>query len=176
VNTSILIELHEILLPYDNICPRNCFLCENYETAMLLPNEEKLIGTNPELINRFLKHDEGFFYLDINTDCPFFCEEDKSGECQTYCHRPVDCRIFPFFPKFDLMAGTYTLIKSNWYCPINDASILKMERDVRKVLDVVNMNVSVEWKRTYNELNYQRIKDKLQSSNGMVNCCHPNNL
>jgi Fe-S-cluster containining protein len=143
---------------------------------MLLPNEETLIFTNPNLIEKFLKHEEGFYYLDMNTDCPYFQEEGSSGECKIYNDRPIDCRIFPFFPKFDLSNNKYVLYRSEWYCPINVDSINKMKQCVKSVLDIVNDNVSYNWKKTYNCLNYKRFKNQFRTLDNKISICQSNKV
>lgn len=148
----IIRKLHSILKPYDGICPHNCYLCEVHEDVIFLPNEEKLITTNPNFINKFLKHKNGFYYIDDNTHCPYFVEHIKT-ECLIYRERPIDCRIFPFYPLFNIEAHTYDLKVSETYCPISNKVLPEMERDVIKVIDVINNNVSVSWKEMYNKLN-----------------------
>jgi Fe-S-cluster containining protein len=158
MNPYILRELHSTLRQYDNICPRSCCLCEHYETAILIQNEDQLISRNPELINYFIKHQEGFYYLDMDTECPYLSLKNEQGECLIYNERPVDCRIFPFYPKFNLEDNSYILLRSKFYCPLSTNALLIMEQDVKKVLDVVNVSVSKPWKQLYNRLNYQRVK------------------
>ncbi|MDD5064858.1 MAG: YkgJ family cysteine cluster protein [Phycisphaerae bacterium] len=150
-------KLHTILEPYDNICPCNCYLCEERETAMLLPNEEKLILRESNSTDQFKKHNDGFFYLDMGMSCPFFEKKNDKGECAIYLTRPVDCRIFPFYPYFNLKTNSYVLMQSETYCPIAKDTSIEMERDVKIVLDIVNKFVSKAWKETYNKLNYQRL-------------------
>jgi Fe-S-cluster containining protein len=158
MNIDSLTQLHAILKAHDNICPRQCYLCERYETAILLPHEEKLIASQPELITQFIKHEEGFYYLDMNIECPYFSFRDNKGDCVIYDERPVDCRIFPFFPKFDLQSKSYELLRSEIYCPISTKDLFSLEKDVKRALDIINETASVSWKQTYNELNYQRLR------------------
>ena len=158
---DLLREIHLILKAYDNICPCNCYLCEEYETIILLPNEDKLISKQFKLGKKFIRHEDGFYYLDMSVDCPHFRREDSRSSCEIYELRPVDCRIFPFYPRFNIDNNTYNVLRSNTYCPVAKEELFSMERDVGKVLDLVNKFASKAWKVTYNRLNHQRLCDNL---------------
>ena len=149
---DLLREIHFILKPYDDICPCNCYLCEEHETLILLPNEEQLISKECELGKKFIRHEDGFYYLDMTIDCPYFQREASGGSCQIYEWRPVDCRIFPFYLRFDIENNTCDLLRSNTYCPVAKEKLSSMERDVGKVIDLVNRFASKAWKITYNKL------------------------
>ncbi len=153
MNLENLRELHYILEPYNNVCPRECYLCEEPETAMLLPNEEKLIHEYADKINNFIKHEDGFYYLNTKTDCSFFSIKNNKNECIIYSDRPVDCRIFPFYPEFNLKNNSYSLLRSEMHCPISNENLSDMENDVKKVLDIINRSVPKSWKEAYNRLN-----------------------
>jgi Fe-S-cluster containining protein len=157
---ELLKQLRSILKRYDNICPRRCWLCEHNETLMLLPNEELLISLDSQLISHFARHADGFYYLDMGIQCPYFITTDSNGKCLAYDERPIDCRIFPFYPDFNLKNNSYTLLKSELYCPLSKTDLSEMEYDVRKVLDEVNKFAPNSWKLLYNKLNYQRVKEK----------------
>lgn len=154
---AILQELHRLLSRHDYICPRSCFSCEHNETAILLPLEEQMIFTQPELIKHFCKHSEGFYYLDMEMECPYLSVAGNAGECIIYKERPVDCRIFPFYPKFNLENNSFDLLRSESYCPISKCDLPMMERDVITVISIINDTVSSVWKQTYNELNHKRL-------------------
>lgn len=173
MNIELIKKLHEILEPYDYICPRRCYLCEHHETAILLPNEEKLITRQPEMIEYFVRHDDGFYYLDMGTECPYLKIVDDSGDCIIYKERPVDCRIFPFFPRFNVEDNSYELLRSDLYCPISNNNLDNMEHDVKRVLDIVNIHVSKTWKEIYNKLNYQRIRNtfEIKEKTNLTFCC-----
>ena len=148
-------------MPYDNICLCNFYLCEEYETIVLLPREEKLISKTFELEKKFIRHEDGFYYLDMTIDCPYFQRGASRNSCQIYEWRPIDCRIFPFYPRFDIDNNTYNLLRSNTYCPVANKELSSMERDVGKVIGLVNNFVSKAWKTAYNKLNHQRLCNNL---------------
>lgn len=155
MNSNILNKLHDILKPYDGICPRNCSRCEDYENAIFLPDEENLIPIHQQSMNLFIGHKDGFYYLNINMDCPYLLKENNKGTCLIYNKRPIDCRIYPFYPQFDLENNSYILLKAGTYCPLANKRLQDMERDVRRVLNVINKLVPTSWKETYNNLNYE---------------------
>ncbi len=159
MKVNIIKELHSILKPYDYICPPTCCLCEKHENMILLSNEENIISHRTDLITRFIKHESGFYYLNATTNCPYFFNH-KKNKCIIYEDRPIDCRIFPFYPTFNLITNTYILNINETYCPISQKIKPDMNRDVKIVLDVINRIASTSWKETYNKLNNIRLKGK----------------
>jgi Fe-S-cluster containining protein len=153
MNIDILKSLQNILIPYDSICPRNCDLCEEYETAIFLPNEDKLVTDHYESFKHFIKHEEGFHYVDMTIDCPFFVKNNNMSQCSIYRQRPIDCRIFPFYPFFNVEDNSYILLRSEEYCPLSREKLTMMENDVKTVIDVISKQASKSWKETYNLLN-----------------------
>src|SRR4030042_260002 len=173
MDIGVLKNLHRVLMPYDNICPQQCYhcACEEYENAILLPNEEKLISSHEKYMKSFSKHRDGFYYLDVNKNCPFLQKKSHQSKCLIYDTRPFDCRIFPFYPHFDLINVSYKVLKSRINCPLTKNDMNQMENDVTKLLDIVNRLVPGSWKEMYNSLNYQVLNSTMkQESTRALSC------
>jgi Fe-S-cluster containining protein len=157
MNLKQLKAFHFMLKQYDNICPQYCSqcACEVHENALLLPNEEMVISSHRELIKHFNRHKDGFYYLNVKNKCPFLSKINGLSKCEIYEERPLDCRIFPFYPHFNLDNDTYLLLKSKIDCPLTKDNLFQMEADVKRVVDAINYLVPASWKSMYNELNYE---------------------
>ena len=144
-------EAIEILRPFDGICPRDCNLCEERETLVLVPGESRLIPTAltdvPDQRRRLLQ------VLDAsdssNEACKLQCSTCNS--CRIYASRPVDCRSFPAVPDFDLKGNDVRVNVSRSYCPIADELPAGFVEAVRCAWQVLSPFLTTEWKKRFNE-------------------------
>lgn len=142
--------LINILVKYDNICPKDCTYCEYKELMILLPGEEKYWNYSNECLKKFHAYEGRYYYLESkNEPCPFFMNKS----CDVYGKRPIDCRIFPFFLVFNIEEKAFIIDKAGKYCPIVDKIPAGFEEDVIKVCEIINKEVPDDWKLLYNKTN-----------------------
>jgi len=142
-------HLTNILVKYDNICPKDCTYCEYKELMILLPGEEKYWNYSNERLKKF-HFFKGYYYLESkNEPCPFFTNK----YCNVYEKRSIDCRIFPFFLVFNIEEKSFIIEKAGKYCPIVNQLPTGFEEDVIKACEVINKEVPDDWKLLYNKTN-----------------------
>jgi len=146
-----------ILSPFDDICPCGCHHCEEGESLILMPAEELYWKYLEMSISEFNISTECFHYLAASDHhCPFY----KKYVCLNYDRRPIDCRMFPLYPIFDINNDTVSLGKEDTYCLIAKELKLDFILAVTEVCKLLNENMSLEWKIFYNKMN-ERSFDKI---------------
>lgn len=136
------------LRQYDGICPRDCDLCEDNETLVLLPAEAELIASSLPVLN---KHDAGRALAAASgstEDCPMRCTACSS--CHIYENRPLDCRSFPVVPEFSEDGNDVNVRISRKYCPIADKLPPGFVDSVRRVWQSLAPYLPADWKHYYN--------------------------
>ncbi|MCH8853011.1 MAG: hypothetical protein IID41_10220 [Planctomycetes bacterium] len=135
--------------PFDGICPRDCSLCEEKETLVLIPGEAETIaeevGADAAVkgsLLRMLKDADG-----SDKACPMQCTACKS--CEIYPTRPIDCRSFPVVPEFSA-DGRVQVRVSRSYCPIADDLPDGFVQTVQRVWQELSPHLPDDWKRRYN--------------------------
>ncbi len=139
------------LQPFDGICPRDCNLCEERETLMLLPGESELIAGDPRespVSGRILLR-----VLDAahasDEACPLQCSSCKS--CRIYESRPIDCRSFPVVPTLALDGDDVHVTVSRTYCPIADKLPDGFIDAVRRAWQTLSPFLDDNWKQSFND-------------------------
>lgn len=142
----------KILQPYDGICPTGCCACEQHESIILIPGEEIFHCYSKEAVNSFRTDKNGIIYQEgADGFCPFY--QDQDGHCANYNSRPIDCRMFPLFPIFEVEERGFRIARAGVYCPIHDDIKDSFLRDVTEICSLLNMLMDNNWKSRYNELN-----------------------
>jgi Fe-S-cluster containining protein len=152
-----------LLNPFDGICPTGCHACEFRESMLLINEEAATRGYKDVHLNAFKHESSNIFYLRADDGpCPFLL----NGTCSDYSIRPVDCRIFPLFPIFDIDLRQFRLAIAGHYCPLH----LKVQEHntpdwesfvltVYQICSWLNDMMPDSWKHLYNEINLLRMDD-----------------
>ena len=143
-------QMLRLLARFDGMCPRDCQACEDPEAMVLLPGEEEFLGCAAVDLAKLLRTEDGFLCIPESHkgDCPWL----EPGECSIYACRPVDCRIFPLYPVFDVESGAFTLKRAESHCPGARNLPEGFENAVREVCHLVNQQAQPEWKKLYNRI------------------------
>ncbi len=153
---KILLETaYRSLSDFDHICPNGCIKCEHKESVVFLPGEEGFqdldVGSHQGFNTR-----DGFYFLSADDHhCTFF----NNSKCEIYSERPIDCRMFPLYPVFDIEANTVEIGTSDKYCPIVDNIPDDFIIAVISVCNLISKNVSNKWKFLYNEMNSKALQN-----------------
>lgn len=152
--SELIAYANKILMPFDGICPAGCCACEQHESMVLIPGEEAFHCYPKETMNCFRTDDNGVIYQEgVDGYCPFYQDKHYSQHCSKYHNRPVDCRIFPLFPIFEIKESSFRIARAGDYCPIHDDIKDPFLKAVTEVCSLLNMSMNNDWKNRYNELN-----------------------
>ena len=123
---------------------------------VLLPSEERARKYEPLSTGGFAVTTQGFHYLASDgCPCPFFV----GGLCSVYPIRPIDCRMFPLFPLFEIETDSFSLVRAGKYCPLHRRLTGDFVEACADVCHLLNSEMPVEWKRLYNTQNRPRLMD-----------------
>lgn len=148
-----LINFYKLIDGFSGMCPPECDLCEKKETLILLPHEEELMHEHIENKepNMFFKTSCGYHYQPLGFSCSML---QSSGTCQIYPKRPFDCRSFPVVPRFRLDENdSIEFFLASSYCPILTNLPNNFIKTTIQCWISIAENLSLEWKRMYNNLN-----------------------
>lgn len=138
------------LSSFDHICPLGCNVCEEKETLVLLPTEETFWMYPDDYISAFRITSQGYLYiLESDEHCPFF----NGTICSDYDHRPIDCRIHPLYPVFNINDNTFLMGIASSYCPMANSLPREFIMSAIKVCTMLNRKAPLQWKKLYNEIN-----------------------
>ena len=144
--------MKEFLKPFDNICPQRCSECEEKESLVIFPQEESFWNYTKKEVSTFLRNEEGYLYLPVSgPGCPFY----KNKSCSEYKRRPFDCRMFPYYPIFDIYENAFVVNKEMacQFLIIPQEAQEDFRQAVIAVSDLLNINMPISWKIFYNLMN-----------------------
>ena len=154
--SELIAYANKILQPFDNICPADCCACEQSESMVLIPGEERFHCYPKEAMNCFRSDANGVIYQEgADGSCPFY----QDNHCFKYHNRPVDCRIFPLYPIFEIEERSFRIARAGVYCPIHNDIKDPFLKTVTEVCSLLNMLMNNNWKSRYNALNEQHKSD-----------------
>ena len=139
------------LRKFDGICPRDCNLCEEKETLVLIPGEARRIAQAArDSLDERARLTQSLHESDQSSEsCRMQCSACNS--CRIYPERPVDCRSFPVVPEFSLVDNTIRVRVSRSYCPIAETLPPGFVETVQRVWQELSEFLPSDWKRRYND-------------------------